>query len=167
MTEINTTSDGRPAFGKVAKQPGSEWRNGDRPTIALLPAFRAIARRAAAFFSLNAASNVAMGRVQKEYVSSAPSPLTELQARLVLSLAKLQTRDKRSAARLVGVFTPSRFTTAQAASVMRMLELAPADFCVALADFMHPCALRDRLRAGDSSIYSCETDPPPQASNAA
>lgn len=118
----------------------------DEPS-AFLRLFQAIARRTAALFSLEAAG------LSKARSSSAPETFTEIQARLILSLVKLQERDGSTTAKLIEAFTPSRFTEAQAACVLGLLELDADDFRATLVDAMQPCELRERLRASADAMH--------------
>ncbi|MDM0001471.1 hypothetical protein QTI24_22900 [Variovorax sp. J22P240] len=118
----------------------------DEPSV-LLSAFRSIANCTARLLRLLPVTGLAGGAVKATSNSSIPDAFTETQARLILALVKLKATHSSTIEQLVEVFTPTRFTRAQAARVLEILALDTDYGRATLADAMQPCELRQSLRA--------------------
>ena len=153
MTASIPIISGRPAFTDAYERELANdiiYNLGrDEPSV-LLSAFRSIANCTARLFGLLPVTRLAGGAVKATSNSSIPGAFTETQARLILALAKLKATLKATHSstieRLVEVFTPTRFTQAQAARVLEILALDTDCGRATLADAMQPCELRQSLR---------------------
>jgi hypothetical protein len=149
MTASIPIISGRPAFTDAYERELANdiiYNLGrDEPSV-LLSAFRSIANCTARLFGLLPVTRLAGGAVKATSNSSIPGAFTETQARLILALAKLKATHSSTIERLVEVFTPTRFTQAQAARVLEILALDTDCGRATLADAMQPCELRQSLR---------------------